>query len=136
MKTYLNYFTRTSILLMVVVFFNACDPSSTTEFRIENKTNSEINLTVYGFVGESHNRDKETITKTLATGESYTLDSFERLTSSPRPYKFNTLDFFDSIKVEHKSRQVITGKIFTSVKEWPFSEGDGEHLLTIDEGDF
>jgi hypothetical protein len=84
----------------------------------------------------SHSHDKETITQTLATGESYTLDSFERLTSSAVPYRKNTIEFFDSIKVEHKSRQVITGKTFTSIKEWPFNEAEGEHLLTIDEGDF
>ncbi len=136
MKTCLNYFNRTSVLVIVVIFFNACDPSSTTEFRIENNTNSEISLTCYGFTGISGSHDKETITKTLASGESYVLDSFERLTSTPVPYRKNTMEFFDSVKVEHKSRQVTSWKTFKRTIEWPFSEGEGTHLLTIDEGDF
>lgn len=125
-----------SALVTAAFIFNACEESSVTEFKIENNSESVIKVICYNLTGSATNYETKTVETTLGIGESFTLDHYERLTSYSQPYRKNVIEFFDSVKVEHVERQIITGRTFKSIGDWPFHESEGVHLLSIDEDDF
>jgi hypothetical protein len=124
-------------ILSLIFLCGLCDRTSNLEYLIENGTDTNIEVKLYGLSSPFGNVKRDSI-KTLAIGESFIIYSEEQMGQVSKTRQ-DSIIFFDSLVCKRLDNNYRTIKNFKILEEWNYSEIEdylGEYRLRINNVDF
>ncbi len=129
----LKYILRTTAFVVFSFsFMRGCDPVTALPWKIENQTDSQIEVMLYG-LGEPWRSKKDSL-RILEPGEVFTVFHEEQMGTRPGSSRKKSVNFIDSIRVTHLDKSVVATRDYMDRDEWMFI--NKSQMLIIREQDF